>query len=324
MPIDWTDKRPIDTLRFGAEWKPTIGDLQAAQPGFGAEGAVFPLRPGDPPSDEVIAAWKEMHAVDLTVLRELLDAAGCKIAEDVVALGCTGFVHKLRNDKLVLEALIAQVQHVRLGLGGSGVGLPCYVPPNRYCLVHQVSGGLQDRQEQKYPEEVEAISRELTAAERAQTELTDHARQSSGENRERGAADVLAGRRLPEGWERETGPITEEQRAKNIKEYMDRTGITAKVDAAAAEIAAQQWKCPDHTEPRWDCRYCVAQMIVEGPLAPSYLFARRRADGAQTVVDLPADALGPTLADAQQDASVIAVEVHVLVARYERKLTRVA
>lgn len=401
MP-DWSDKRPIEELRFGAEWKPTVGDLQAQQPGFKEDGAVYPLRSGDPPTDEVLALWKETHKNALTAVRAILDACGCTIADDIVALGCTGVAHKLPGEvptalakkcgfslfgsssaryddgiqPLVWSVKTADraspivdiVRFLRMGLGGSGIGLPCYVPADRYCCAHEVSGGLQDGQAQYYPDEVNVISRELFPEERAQLELTDHAKRAE----EREAADVLAGRKLPEGWERgENVVVTQAERDARLLAYMDRhgilrddtqahqqrlrdstctcvqklancpkckTGVYALVaasqdlleaglaDAQAGRVAPvsasvlQSWECPEHPKTMWACRYCVAQAIVGGEFVPEFLVGVLDPTGGG-VRDVKAHDLEAFI-ETKSAEHCVQVDVHVLVARYTRKLAR--
>lgn len=355
MP-DWSDKRPIEELRFGAEWKPTVGDLQAQQPGFKEDGAVYPLRSGDPPTDEVLALWKETHKNALTAVRAILDACGCTIADDIVALGCTGVAHKLPGEVPTALAkkcgfslfgsssaryddgktadraspIVDIVRFLRMGLGGSGIGLPCYVPADRYCCAHEVSGGLQDGQAQYYPDEVNVISRELFPEERAQMELTDHAKRAE----EREAADVLAGRKLPEGWLRDS-TCTCVQKLANCPKC--KTGVYALVaasqdlleaglaDAQAGRVAPvsasvlQSWECPEHKETMWACRYCVAHAIVEGDLVPT--LAVRPAVGGFTKAGVSAREAMEEVAYLDM-AGAARVDLYVLAATFTRKLAR--
>lgn len=314
MP-DWSDKRPIEDLRFGTEWKPTLGDLQAQQPGFGEVGAKFPLRAGDPPGEEVLAAWKETHATALSGMRAILDACGCKIAEDIVALGCTGLVHKITTcppfELWTRLGSINTARFFRLGIGGSGVGLPCYVPPDRYCLVHEVSGGLQDGQEPHHLEAVESISRSLTAQEATQSALVSHAKGST----EAVASDLLAGRKLPEGWEHERQLSPE---SRDLLEAGLADARAGRVSPVSASVL-QSWECPEHKETMWACRYCVAQAIVEGDL--QLTFAVRPAVGGFTKAGVSAREATEEVAYLDS-ANASRVDVYVLAATFIRKLAR--
>ena len=51
---------------------------------------------------------------------------------------------------------------VRENMGGSGCGLPCYVPPDRFCMVHNTIG--VDGQSQRNPDGVSYCSHEVTGA----------------------------------------------------------------------------------------------------------------------------------------------------------------
>lgn len=291
--LDWSDKRPIEELRFGTEWKPTLGDLHAQQPGFGAPDAPFGLREGDPPGDEVERLWKETHAAARERMLDCLKRCNCVVAGDIVQVGCTGASACLSS--------IDEIKFLRLGLGGSGVGLPCFVPPDRYCLAHEVSGGLQDGQEPRFQGRVEFVSRPLTAQEATESALVDHAKGST----EADASDLLAGRKLPEGWEHDESESPEPSVEMQV--------------AARASGPALNWECPEHKETMWACRYCVAQAIVEGELVPA--LAVRPAIGGFTKAGVSAREAMEEVAYLDM-AGAARVDLYVLAATFTRKLAR--
>jgi hypothetical protein len=312
--MDWSDKRPINELRFGVEWKPTLGELQTKQPGYGAVDAPFGLREGDPPGAEVLITWNETHANDRARMLTLLKTCNCNVGEDIINLGCTG----ARAAGLTID----DIKFLRMGLGGSGVGLPCFVSPDSYCLAHEVTGGLQEGQEQRHADTAKWISRDLAPNEAAQRELLDHARAAQGADREAATADVLAGRKLPEGWERERELSTESRERLDAGLADAQAGRVAPIPLSV--LAESVWKCPEHTETRWECRYCVAQAIVEGDLLPEYLVGTESLDGpsqAGSVDDVDAHDLGAFI-EKKSVEGCAQLDVHVLVARYTRKLSR--
>jgi hypothetical protein len=92
--------------------------------------------------------------------------------------------------------------------------------------------------------------------------------------------------------------------------------MRALVDRTPEEMvaASQAWKCPEHTEPRWDCCFCVAQMVAEGPLEPRFL-ATFHADAPKF---LYAHEVGAALADDDLKTVVLYAQA----ASFQRKLTR--
>lgn len=239
-------------------------------------------------------------------VRSTLQKCGCRIADDINQLGCTGIVQ-------YFSASIGVTTRLRLGLAGGGVGLPCFVPPTRFCLGHNTTGGLQDRQKQLHPEYVNAISRELTPTERAGLALTEHARgidEGSISKTGRAVADLLGGRRT-----------------KDVAAAME--GIAGVEGGAAleadevAEVAdvrprLKLWKCDEHTTTNWACRYCLAQAIVEGPLVPTFVCHVDNLD-TDEVVCSPSE-LEEKLADNMYKAQV--ARVYALAASFTRKLAR--
>lgn len=192
-------------------------------------------------------------------VRAMLRSCGVTVAHEIEELGCTGASAK------GLKA--SEIAELRLGLGGGGVGLPCFVPPTRYCLAHSTIGGLQIGQLGRFPEEIVKISRELMPREKGQVELIEASRRVRGgdlNERLMKTADALAGRDLPPGVEMgDPGAIVEDDDGEeDLSDIVERN-----------RQISRGWTCPEHRAPLWSCRYCVAQMIVEGPLEPSYLVA---------------------------------------------------
>lgn len=303
--------------------------------------AMWKRRMAGIPTEEALKAWKDSHALKVDAVRAILKACGCVIAEDIKKLGCTGVAaHHEAVSKIVLgehktlsigtllkigpsdHFSVAVIRFLRIGLAGSGVGLPCFVPPERYCHGHEVIGGLQDKQEQFYVAEINNISRDLRSEERAHNELIREAQHAS---EERSASDVLRGRRMPEGWLREdfdsgeamfpVSPMTSAAASS-----MPDVAGAARVQLPQREVtprASVRWQCPEHDEPNWKCRYCVAQMIVEGPLEPAYVL---ETPGVLIQFSAAAD-VDRYIAD-HNDRGVACIDVYVSAATFRRKLAR--
>ena len=250
-------------------------------------------------------------------VRALLRQCGVTVAHEIETLGCTGASAK--------GLTTTQIYELRMGLGGGGVGLTCFVPPTRYCLAHSTIGGLQVGQASRFPEEINKISRELSPREKGQVELIEASRRVRGGNldeRLMKTADALSGRDLPPGVEREEEAVdddsehyrqlVEEDRA--IRRQPSRmTAPRASTLTQDGDLIENSFVCPEHRSPIWSCRYCVAQMIVEGPLEPVYVAS---VDGAM-------HAAGVDVAMVLQNhANANAVDVYVLAARYTQKLAR--
>lgn len=282
--MDWTDNRKVKDLKFGAEWKPTIGDV------IGPHG----LNPGDDvPSGEVMATWRQAHEGELARMRQILDDCGCETVTDIEDLGCTGAIGR----GIPLET----IQFLRLGLAGSGVGLPCYVPPDRFCLVHGVTGGLQEGQEQRWPQFVEGISRALTPEESAKAQLIQEARGVEGTRK---ASDILSGRKLPKQWVPGDRP--------GWDGLMPSALIPPGADPPPLPLLA--WKCLEHRDVDWNCRYCVAQLVVEGELEPAFTFEEIDAKG------MSAEEISDRIRTLDMDGSP-GLRVYVQAATFRRKLT---
>lgn len=264
--MDWSDKRPIEEMNFGAEQKDEATRLDVANR-----------------------------------VREILHACGVKVADDIAALGCTGFAAPAPGSfaEASPNTVIGVGRFLRMGLAGGGVGLPCFVPPTRYCLIHETIGGLESGQEQRHPEMVETISRELTPVEAIRMKVVEKAR-NSGKNK---VGDQLA----------------------HAVEVFADPGSVLSDDELSTVVAAPEevprsppafaWKCPEHTELKWNCRYCAAQAVVEGPLEPTYMASNLE------VEHVTAPAMPSYLADCEKEnAKTVLVFVHI--ATFTRKLAR--
>lgn len=262
--------------------------------------------PSPPPRPFEETPIEELHFAGVNTLATL---RGCNVrtVRDIEQLGCTG--------ALRYGLLPADIKTLRLGLGGSGVGLPCFVPITRYCLGHDTIGGLQDGQKQFYPEKVEAVSRPLNPAEKGRVELIEASRRIQEKNpgdRLTRIADALSGRDLPPGF------AAAEEDAPELPPF---PGTPIRLPAAAATPISheQPWVCPEHAKTNWACRYCVAQAIVEGPLEPAFDI---RFDGDDSAyAGLPPGEMLDKINKLDSDG-LACVDVYVHVARYERRLTR--
>ncbi len=238
-------------------------------------------------------------------VRNYLRGCNCVRAGDIEKLGCTGVVmHEMNahtsSDEAVIAGAVAHGTRLRLGLAGSGVGLPCFVPPSRFCLMHNTIGGLEDGQTQYNDDFVEDISRPLTPEEEAKTKVMQHARKlkSVGE-----VNDFIAGKSPLED-------VVEEQ--------------DEEAELSITRLGAPLWKCTEHTSTVWTCRYCLAQAIVEGSLEPQVRVLARFPDAAP-VSTFQSAAYGADVAAAlahaaEEDYSGFYVVVQA--ARFTRKLSR--
>lgn len=251
-------------------------------------------------------------------VRDLLRTLGIKTAHDIELLGCTG----AKAQGLSIE----QIAALRLSLAGGGVGLPCFVGIDRFCLAHNTIGGLQEQQEQRHKEFVEAVSRPLTKEERGRIELIEAARRKQGKTlgeRLVSTGDILSGRELPDGFAADV-PNAEQDR---VLPRVLQEGIE---QARRGEVSPvpmhmlQDWECPEHKKTNWACRYCVAQAIVEGPLVPVYalLEADSGGESGEDHTGLTPEEMHVALERA--DAKGLEyTAVYVKAATYERRLARV-
>lgn len=246
--------------------------------------------------------------------RDTFAACGATVVRDIEALGCTGLVHH--------GVTIEGAKRARAGLAGSGAGLPCYVAADRYCLVHEVIGGLQDGQLQRFPEAVEATSRPLAPSEIAHRELVETARRSRGGSRD--AADALSGRKLPDNFLTE---VTEAigSTVEPSPELPPPAPSAVPTPAVAPLSAEDMFRCPEHATTFWDCRYCVAAEIVKGDYKPVLLF-ESRAEGARGIFGTPkeieAKDVEGEIASCDASNDIGAAVLFVKVAQWSRKLAR--
>jgi hypothetical protein len=272
------EDRPIDEMQFG--FNKCVPD-ETLPP--------MTSKTWEPPPEQV---------AEQTWVRVYLNGAGCAVAGDIEKLGCTGvaaYAAKLDHGDAIQHGT-----RLRLGLAGSGVGLPCFVPPTRFCLLHNTIGGLENGQTQHFAQFVDLISRPLTPEEEAKTKVMQHARKlkSVGE-----VNDFIAGK-LP------LEDVVEE----DIEE----------AELPLVRLGASSWKCTEHTSTVWTCRYCLAQAIVEGPLEPQVRTLARFPDAAP-VSTFQSAAYGADVAAtlahaAEEDYSGFYVVVQA--ARFTRKLSR--
>lgn len=128
---------------------------------------------------------------------------GVEIAEDIGNLGCTGVFAGLATGHDAARC-IEVARDMRAKMGGAGIGLTCFVPPDRFCLVHNTIGGLEKGQMCNHAAVIGAISRELTDAERGHVQYVEAARRTRGKNttdRMLTTMDQLMGDLLPAGVE---------------------------------------------------------------------------------------------------------------------------
>lgn len=346
--------KKISDMKFGLEWEPKLAEIMLRFPwqddafsmadpaqvcktcgrapgsvNHGIESEMHVFEPSPPftedqitaaredwrrrmaglPTAQALEVWHGIHALALSKFTALL-IGSCKVktSDDIEALGCTGCA---ANGLSIEDA-----QFIRLGLAGSGVGLPCFVPPDRFCLVHGVSGGLQDGQSQQHAERVEDISRPLTPAEAGHNKLVSAARRGRTEH---DTHSLLHGHELPKGWV-EQGTDTFEEQQDRLSADLVAAGKLSSVNfdrVAEALIPSVPWKCDAHVETDWTCRHCLAQAIVEGELTPVI-----RVAGPMGVGEVEASDVDAKLVELNDKGSVDHVEVFVQAAKFTRKLAR--
>jgi len=239
-------------------------------------------------------------------MREIFKRAGAAIAQDVIDLGCTGLVKALAHASQVAgfatwpdptdvrSSQVDVAREVRSHMAGAGFGLPCYVPPTRYCLVHATIGGLQKGQIARHAESVNLCSRELTPEERKH------------------AAAVQA--------------LIDQEGLKEAKEHFKVEELKDEACKAAANLSgmnqAQErpvvvlgstFVCPEHEAMVWECRYCLAASIIQGPLQPE-VFLELQNDRVSESQEIKR--LKDVLAQSKFDT----VTAFARVKRWERKL----
>lgn len=199
------------------------------------------------------------------VLTSLFRNLGCRIAQDIADLGCTGLSAKAQMS-------VGAIGEIRSDMAGSGVGITCFVPGHLFCLAHNTIGALQPGQAQRYPEALPAITRPLTPQEEVSVRLIEKTQRikSSGKSRLVDSVDMLSGRGIsPTDLEDpndvdEGAPPTVSTKYNPTLDY-DPAKVYAK------ETFATPWECEEHNTLVVGCRYCLAQAIVQGPLEPFLL-----------------------------------------------------
>ena len=198
-------------------------------------------------------------AFDCSEMRELFAICGVVVAQDIIDLGCTGLVQHLRTLPVYPDRLLSIVGRDRSAphwlslamltqgrMSGSICGLPCYVPKDRFCLVHNTIGGLQTTgnvdgpQATHHPEALPLMSRELTPEEQQQV----------GGIKAKLNADAKA-------------VALQEYGAEDVFEEEPDADDATPAPALSCPIPQPPFKCLDHVEPDWACRECIAQAIVE-------------------------------------------------------------
>lgn len=211
------------------------------------------------PLDERLIADMPFEGGALT--RAMLTRCNVKKAFEIDTLGCTG----ASGYGLTLDEIAA----LRLGLAGGGVGLPCFVPPDRYCLAHNTVGGLQREQESRHPANVAAISRELTPQEAGHVAFTETVRRTGkggvGEQMATAAGALGGFGEMPRGVE-----MVEERTATDDVRDGIAQAQRGEVSPVPASVFDGTFVCPEHAETNWSCRFCVAQTITEGELDTTF------------------------------------------------------
>jgi hypothetical protein len=214
------------------------------------------------PLDEIqfaIDGLSQDREVDTGRIRDLLRFIGVSIAQDIIDLGCTGLTEAIqdRNGQpgrcvwMLGKTAIEIATWVRERMAGSICGLPCYVPPNRYCLVHdtigalQLDGNLDGIQQVRHPEGISLCSRELTDEECKQYGAVQKKRAELAKKF---------------GIEGTLNPVDLNSRPLKPQQGSDFEPSPAITD---------RFKCPEHLELNPSCRFCLAQAVAEGPLEPN-------------------------------------------------------
>jgi hypothetical protein len=239
-------------------------------------------------------------------IRGLLALQGVQMAQDIIEKGCTGLVCPA-SGRAQIGLTLEEAQFVRQNMAGSICGLPCYVPPNRFCLVHDCVGALQltgnadGPQLSRHPEGIPLCSRELTLEEAAavgaiqRKMMKDAADAAKAMGLEATASEVEAS---------EVDPLASTSK----KSSMGQVGGSDNLHG---------FVCSEHAEFNPDCRFCLAQAVAEGPFDP--VIELRALSAKQTPFS---SGCGADLLRLLENSATARVEIYVLAARWVRKLTR--
>jgi hypothetical protein len=247
------------------------------------------------PLDQIQFAIDELDLVKRAQICEavrttLATVAGVTVAQDIVDLGCTGLVLAFSRGSTAVTA-IGSAQYIRANMGGSLCGLPCYVPPDRFCLVHngigslQTKGNLDGAQVNPHPEGLALCSRELTEIERKYAMGVDALIDANAAH-EAGASD------------------------------RENEALHAEVVATPTALAlGDGFTCPEHRDPEFRCRFCLAAAVINGDFEPTRLVmihdgkSQKFVPGAKLDEVLASDDFGEA-------------ELYVRAARWVRRLIR--
>jgi len=231
-------------------------------------------------------------------VRHVFELAGAQTDEDIVELGCTGLVSRLVNRDLgdsdtCWRRACSNATFVIGRMAGSGCGLPCYVPPTRFCLIHNTIGGLQRGQAPRHEDFALKISRELNAEEKKH------------------AAAVQA--------EVDRVALVEAENHFGAEQTVEFTEPNAGSTDDPVSPLTPTFRCPEHAldKPVWKCRYCLAAQIIHGPFEPSIVLrSYKTSDAFSEPKSEPVEILDRI----QSLEHASEVELLVRVARWNRRL----
>jgi hypothetical protein len=222
---------------------------------------------------------------DCRKVRSILIASGAGTARDVIGLGCTGLAFA-RADSMPLEKVIAELIFARSHMAGAGFGIPCYVPPTQFCLIHNTIGGLQPNQVPRHPEGLNFCSRALTREEQR------HAAGMQALINEEGADKV----KKLFGAEKVDPAIPDVQEvAPEVPTVAPAVPTIAPAISTPMAVMHARFFCPEHATLVWACRYCLAVAVVNGPLQPDVFVECRRRD--KSIDSTEIENLGAVLGD---------------------------
>lgn len=251
-------------------------------------------------------------------IRDTFKKLGCKDGDDIARVGCTGLASAGYD--------VNWIQWIRENMAGSGIGLTCFVPPSRFCFVHNTIGGLQEDQEQHHAEHVEKISRELAPAEKAKVAFVENVRRLKGRSKSETLQmmqDALKGKQIPQ------------EVLQNLQRDLDGDDGPSDVLAGPApqivlpeapppDPMPEPFTCPEHGATMWGCRFCLAELIVKGPYTPKLILAVAPEGTSvlpDTINEVAPDDVENKIAYLDENM-VDGVGVYVQVTRWIRRLCR--